>query len=56
MKERITIKIDARWGSDLQKSVGLSTLDQMLKGWREALEPRHQGNKISIQTSVEPMK
>ena len=45
---RQSVTIDARFGSELQRTVAMRLLDQFLAAWKEAAESRHKKNSIRI--------
>jgi len=51
---RYSVTIDARFGSDLQRTVATRLLDQFLATWKEDAESRHKNNCIRIIHETEP--
>jgi hypothetical protein len=51
---RLSVTIDARFGSDIQCTVAMRLLDQFLATWKEDAESRHKKNSISIIRGTEP--
>ena len=45
---RQSVTIDARFGSEMQRTVAMRLLDQFLAAWKEAAESRHKKNSIRI--------
>jgi hypothetical protein len=43
-----SVTIDAKFGSDMQRTVAVRLLDQFLAVWKEAAESRHKKNSIRI--------
>lgn len=45
---RHSVTIDARFGSEMQRTVAMRLLDQFLAAWKEAAESHHRKNSIRI--------
>jgi len=45
---RRSVTIDARFGSEMQSTVAMRLLDQILVAWKEAAESHHKKNSIRI--------
>jgi len=45
---RLSVAIDARFGSEMQRAVAMRLLDQFLTAWKEAAESHHKKNSIRI--------
>jgi hypothetical protein len=45
---RLSVTIDARFGSEMQRTVAMRLLDQFLAAWKEAAESHHKKNSIRI--------
>jgi hypothetical protein len=43
-----SLTIDARFGSEMQRTVAIRLLDQFLAAWKEASESHHKKNSIRI--------
>jgi hypothetical protein len=49
-----SVTIDAKFGSEIQRTVALRLLDQFLAVWKEDAESRHRNNSISIIQGTAP--
>lgn len=43
-----TVTVEAIFGSDVQKSVGMRVLTQFLEAWKQNVENAHKKNRITI--------
>lgn len=46
-KQKITIQIEAEWGSDFQKEVALDSLKVIIEAWSNFRDKSHKKNKIT---------
>lgn len=47
MERKITITIDAKWGSEFQQEFMEDMLKVLLKTWKDYSESKHKQNKIT---------
>lgn len=52
MKTKITIDIDATFGSEFQEENALKAISLMLKGWKGFYTGTHKKNKIEYEVTV----
>ena len=51
---RVSIMIDATFGSEIQRDVSLKVLKQFLEAWTENVRTAHKKNKVTLTVHEEP--